>query len=57
MPKEELTIRSESPTGEAAISWRRPRRDRLARAVVAVVACGLLMALWSILWVPPVPLH
>jgi hypothetical protein len=54
---EELTDRSETSTREVAISWRYPRRNRLARAVVAVVSCGLLMALWSMLWVPSVPVH
>ena len=54
---EELRVTAKTPTGDVAISRRHPRRDRLARALVVVAVYGLLMALWSLLWVPPVPLH
>jgi len=57
LPGEELTARSETPAREVASSWRYPRRDRLVRAVVVVAVYGLLMALWSTLWVPSIPLH
>jgi hypothetical protein len=54
---EELTDRSETSTREVAIGWRYTRRDRLARAVVVVAVYAMLMALWSMLWVPSVPVY
>jgi hypothetical protein len=54
---EELRVTAKTPTREVAISRRYPRRDRLARAVVVVAVYAMLMGLWSILWVPSVPVH
>lgn len=54
---EELRRTSGTTTREVAIIRRTARRETLARAAVAVVAFGLVMALWAILWVTsgPVP--
>jgi hypothetical protein len=54
--EEELRRMSGGATREVSITRPTPRRQTLARAAVAIVACGLVTALWALLWVPSAPL-
>jgi ferric-dicitrate binding protein FerR (iron transport regulator) len=54
--EEELRRTSRTAAGEATMTRPTPRRQTLARAALAIVAFGLVMALWALLWVPSVPL-
>jgi hypothetical protein len=47
----------EGEAQRAASTRRSFRRDALARVSVLLVAFGLLIALWTVLWVPSTPVH
>lgn len=53
---EELMV-LEGEAQRAASTRQTSRRDTLARVTLLLVACGLLIALWTVLWVPSTPVH
>jgi hypothetical protein len=55
MQGQELKRRGVSSGGDAATTKQTPRRQKLARAVVAAVVFGMLTALWTILWIRSAP--
>lgn len=52
--EELMGARGDAAEGAARTRWT-SRGDMLAKATVLLVAFGLLMALWTILWVPSAP--
>ena len=53
---EELMVLEGGAEGVAGMR-RSSRRDTLARVSVLLVAFGLLIALWTVLWVPSTPVR